>query len=226
MKKAIAIIKEIVKLPRVSIKLSTDHEEGKRIFESFTKRHPRIPIFANKAVGVALIDISKFTTKSEYLASVNGKNSAAYFSRKAEKSGYKVETFNPNQHQQEILEIHFSNPDRQGKSLPENYKNEIQYPLNDYNRYYAAKVNGKIVGYIWTIQSGELVVLNRIMGHQEFMKDGLMYLLATEVIGNIIHQKSLVKFVMYDTFFGASEGLKMYKKRLGFNPYKVNWTKQ
>jgi hypothetical protein len=64
------------------------------------------------------------------------------------------------------------------------------------------------------------------MGHQEFMKDGLMYLLATEVIGSIIHQKSLVKYVMYDTFFGASDGLKMYKKRLGFNPYKVNWTKQ
>jgi hypothetical protein len=225
MKKAIAIIKEIVKLPRVSIKLSIEHEEGKRIFDSFTKRHPRIPIFANKAVGVAIIDLANYSTKAEYLSTVNGKNSAAYFSRKAEKCGYKVDAFNPNQHQQEILEIHFSNPDRQGKSLPENYKTEIQYPINNYNKYYAAIINGKIVGYIWTIESGELVVMNRIMGHQDFMKDGLMYLLATEVIAaNIPHDKR-PKYMMYDTFFGASEGLKMYKKRLGFNPFKVNWTK-
>jgi len=28
---------------------------------------------------------------------------------------------------------------------------------------------------------------------------------------------------MYDTFFGASSGLRYFKERLGFRPYKVRW---
>jgi hypothetical protein len=32
-----------------------------------------------------------------------------------------------------------------------------------------------------------------------------------------------VRYIMYDTFFGASDGLKRFKKKLGFKPYKVRW---
>ena len=31
------------------------------------------------------------------------------------------------------------------------------------------------------------------------------------------------KYVMYDTFFGASEGLQKFKKKACFRPYIVNW---
>ncbi|MFD2270342.1 hypothetical protein ACFS07_02300 [Undibacterium arcticum] len=30
-----------------------------------------------------------------------------------------------------------------------------------------------------------------------------------------------VKYVMYDTYFGATEGLKTFKTMLGFKPYRV-----
>ena len=30
-------------------------------------------------------------------------------------------------------------------------------------------------------------------------------------------------YIMYDTYFGASEGLKLYKKKHCFEPYIVKW---
>ena len=53
-----------------------------------------------------------------------------------------------------------------------------------------------------------------------------MYLLISEVIRDMILQKLVIGYpnwIMYDTFFGASDGLKYFKERLGFKPYKVNW---
>jgi hypothetical protein len=31
------------------------------------------------------------------------------------------------------------------------------------------------------------------------------------------------KYIMYDTFFGATDGLKQFKKKLNYKPYKVKW---
>ena len=32
------------------------------------------------------------------------------------------------------------------------------------------------------------------------------------------------RWAMYDTFFGSDEGLRFFKERLGFRPYRVTWT--
>jgi hypothetical protein len=50
-----------------------------------------------------------------------------------------------------------------------------------------------------------------------------MYLLITSSISNLIDSNINIKFVMYDTIFGASDGLRLFKKRLGFKPYLVKW---
>ena len=38
-----------------------------------------------------------------------------------------------------------------------------------------------------------------------------------------IYNRLYSDYLMYDTFFGASEGLKKFKEKLGFQPYKVKW---
>jgi hypothetical protein len=35
-----------------------------------------------------------------------------------------------------------------------------------------------------------------------------------------------VRYVMYDTFFGAQSGLQQFKRVLGFQPYRVKYTLQ
>jgi hypothetical protein len=49
-----------------------------------------------------------------------------------------------------------------------------------------------------------------------------MYLLLIEIICKLI-EDSQVQYFMYDTFLGAREGLRNFKRRLGFQPYHVRY---
>jgi hypothetical protein len=182
-----------------------------------------MPLVKFKSLGVALISLREFQQPDDYLKTVSGKNSAAYFSRKAERAGYRLEEFNAAQFQQEIIRIHLSADTRQGKELPDNYRNEIDYPQNAYNRYMGVFKGEDLVGYLWLIRSGDVAVINRIMGHQDHLKEGIMYFLVTETISRLIRNNENNIHLMYDTYFGASDGLKMFKRRLGFKPYRVTW---
>jgi len=53
-----------------------------------------------------------------------------------------------------------------------------------------------------------------------------MYLLTEGIVDYLIaqkHETGLPIWLMYDTFFGAPEGLWYFKERLGFRPYRVKW---
>ena len=52
-----------------------------------------------------------------------------------------------------------------------------------------------------------------------------MYLMMIEVHKMMFkeYRQKGYKYIMYDTFFGASEGLKKFKEKLGYKPYKVRW---
>ena len=52
-----------------------------------------------------------------------------------------------------------------------------------------------------------------------------MYLLCTETVKVLFNNYKNCNYLMYDTFFGATDGLKLFKKRIGFEPYKVSWKK-
>jgi hypothetical protein len=55
--------------------------------------------------------------------------------------------------------------------------------------------------------------------------DGIMHLLIVEIIAQMIEQRQ-VRYVMYDTFFGAQPGMQTFKKILGFRPYRAKYTLQ
>jgi hypothetical protein len=80
-----------------------------------------------------------------------------------------------------------------------------------------------MVAYLWVVKSGELAVLSRLLGHADHLSNGVMYLLITSYIEQELFKLHDVRFVMYDTFFGAGDGLKLFKTRCGFRPYKVKW---
>jgi hypothetical protein len=55
--------------------------------------------------------------------------------------------------------------------------------------------------------------------------DGIMLLLMVDIVSRLLEQKQ-VRYVMYDTFFGAQPGLQQFKRILGFQPYRVKYSLQ
>ena len=49
-----------------------------------------------------------------------------------------------------------------------------------------------------------------------------MYLLFAEAVRVLMEEKS-IRYFMYDTYFGGTDGLRLFKKRIGFEPFHVRW---
>lgn len=85
---------------------------------------------------------------------------------------------------------------------------------------------GTLKAYAHVPVCGEVFVFSRLLGHGADLDKGIMYLLISEVIREMINFKQAKGYpcwAMYDTFFGASPGLRYFKERLGFKPYRVKW---
>ncbi len=217
------IIPEILRLPKVSVNLKVNDNEAEKLFRLFNSRHPRFPLIRKKTIGVMLMDISSFKDGEDYLKTVSGKNSTAYYSRRCLKEGYGFRLFNPNEFQEKILEINNSQPERQGIKMSRSYLEKSDYPLNENNIYGGIFIQNELAAYLWLRTQGELVIVNRILGHEAHLKKGVMYLLFSSSVNVIIHERKDIRWMMYDTFFGAKDGLKLFKTRLGFKPYIVRW---
>ena len=83
----------------------------------------------------------------------------------------------------------------------------------------------KLVSYCNIAFYGEFVLVVALLGHKKYLNDGIMYLMMIEVNKILFeeYKPKGYKYVMYDTFFGASKGLKNFKKKLGYKPYRVKW---
>ncbi|MFM2208247.1 MAG: hypothetical protein RL213_2222 [Bacteroidota bacterium] len=217
-------LSEVLRMPEKTVCLG-DSDADRRLFESFTSRHPKFPLISRKTVGVALLPLDDFKTSEDYLESVGGKNSAAYFSRKAIRAGYAYAAFDPNSRADDIQRIHLSSPERQGKKMDSSYRTGFgEYPSDRRNSFYGVFKGDELVAYIWIVRSGQLLLMNRIMGHADHLRNGVMYLLVSSLIRQEIDKEGAQgRFVMYDTMLGASAGLRMFKERCGFRPYRLKW---
>jgi hypothetical protein len=103
------------------------------------------------------------------------------------------------------------------------YQEKItDYPINAHNLYFGIFKDEKLVAYLWIVTSGELMLMNRIMGHSDFLDFGIMYLLVTSFVQSSFSMPA--KVIMYDTLLGGGDGLKMFKKRCGFKAYRAKWS--
>ena len=229
-RKIFQLIKEIIKLPKVTIRFTGYTDNSKENYLStyryFTKPH-RLKLFKNKTLGVALIDLTNFSNFDEYYKSINGKNSAAYYSRKALRRKYKFIEIDRNDFIDDIYEINTSKPIRQGRKMAKNYLIKVEKYKDEDNYRYFGVINdkGKLVAYCSIGFYGEFAVIVNLLGHAKYLNDGIMYLMMVEfnkIMFNEYKEKGY-KYIMYDTYFGANEGLKMFKRKLGYKPYKVEW---
>jgi len=229
------IVSSLVKAPTVTIHMKVDNEEHLKPedgdgwlhhYQSCTRRHPKYWVIRNKTLGVALLPVPD--DFDAYYKSVNGKNSAAYYSRKAKSRGYVVREIDRGKHVDDLHEVKTSRPERGGRPIPEEFyeRREEFPPMPNYRYWGVLDSAGKLVGFAWIAYYNEVAIVTGIMGHAEHLNDGVMYGLMMHVIQHASEQKAggdPLRFIMYDTFGGAGAGMVMFKQKLGFAPYRVKW---
>ncbi len=221
------LVRTIVRLPvaRLEFRRDLNPADVDRMHRHFTKRHPRYLVFQNKSLGAALVDLSRFDKRDDYMGTVTGSNSAAEHTRKALKKGYRVVEIDRNDYIDAIYEINNSLEVRQGRPMDPIYREKITHFPKEKNYLYLGVINpsGKLVSYIEFGLYGNFFVIDRLMGLRN--NDGVMHLMVTETVSRLIEQRK-ARYLMYDTCFGASPGLLKFKSMLGFAPYRVKFSIQ
>lgn len=218
------LARTIVRMPTAKLvfQVARNPDTAERIFKHFTKRHPRFLLIRNKTLGTALVDLRRFRLRDNYLDSIKGRNSAEHHARRARARGYQVVEIDRNDYIDDIHHINTSIQVRQGKTMDTSYLHKRQHYVaeRNYNYYGTIDRSGRLVAYgevgIW----GNFAAFNRIIGVRN--NDGIMHLLVSDIICRLIDGGEM-EYLMYDTYFGASEGLKSFKTALGFSPHHAQY---
>ncbi len=238
MKKVLHFWKEIFKLrgmPKVTVALMADKANSNELFYQkmvdeyyvYTrKRHRKFPLIRHDQYGVALLVLPE--TFDEYFMMVEG--AARRNFKKAKRLGYEFKKIVHNDFIDDISEIWKSATVRQGE-VPVHIKEgrvtpmthpESKTDVHDYC-YYGVLKDGKLFAYAGCMISGELCAIEHIYGHAKFQSDGVVPMLIMGIAGEMISEWDNVRFYTYDTFLGAGETLRRFKKKFGFKPYNVKW---
>ena len=221
-KQVIQTVKAMLALEKKTITMR-GQTSTKYLYKYFTRPHPRYKVIPNKAFGVALIELpshfEKFLDGSSMRDMRNKRNRAL-------RDGYEFRGIQSLDYQDDILEVNRSAEVRQGHEMPHDYMDSkvVLAYLRENPEFYAVfDRDGHLRAYMHVMLFGEICVICRILGHMEFVKDGIMYLMISELVKKLVGANPEVKYLMYDTVFGAAPGLRYFKDRSGFVPFRVKW---
>lgn len=82
---------------------------------------------------------------------------------------------------------------------------------------------GKLVGYIHIIITGAMMATNKILGHADYLDDGIMYFMIAELVKKNIEEKTNVTHIMYANYLVGRKhaGYTYFKRKCGFEGYNV-----
>jgi hypothetical protein len=221
----LTLVNEMFSLTEVTIRIS-GNEASKRMFEFFTQPHPRYKVIQNKRWGAGL-----FRLPERFEDYIKGKDKQTLRTnrRRSLSLGHRFDAIEPSRYLNDILAINKSLQIRQGQPMDADYLNleRLETWIKDKPEIYGVSDRyGVLKAYAYAPVHGEVFILSRLLGHADELENGIMYLLISEVVREMIerkHREGIPLWAMYDTFFGASPGLRFFKERLGFRPYKVRW---
>ena len=64
------------------------------------------------------------------------------------------------------------------------------------------------------------------MGHGDHLANGVMFLLMSGIVDHVKSARPQARYLFYDMFFGAPDGLRAFKTNAGFQPYHVRWRRE
>jgi hypothetical protein len=192
-------------------------------YRYYTMPHPRYKVIRHKSVGAALVDLEQMQSRAHYLDHIKGKNRGAWHARRASARGYRFAEIDRNRHVDAIHAINTSVDLRQGRPMDRQYleKQERFEAYPHYRHYGMFNADGRLVGYADLGLFGNFAGFERLIGERN--NDGFMHLLVIEIVGQLIEQKRM-RYLMYDTFFGAQPGMRNFKTVLGFRPYRAKYS--
>lgn len=215
---------QVARLPvaRLRFERAINPAEIQATYDNFTRPHPRYKLIPNKAMGVALLDLAMFADRAAYLATVKTKDYAAHHAKRARARGYQLAEIDRNAYVDDIHQINTSTEIRQGRLMDHAYlRRKSEYENRNYFKYFGVlNKDGKLVAYCNIAIFGNFASTDQLLGYKN--NDGTMYLLMMEIACRLIDEGKL-RYFMYDTFLGAQPGLRNFKKRLGFRPYRVRY---
>lgn len=218
---------EVIKLPRARLTFSQqiDPVDIKATYRNYTKPHPRFKLIRHKTIGAALIDLAEFPDREAYMEYIKGKNQGGYHAKRARNRGYVVREIDRNAYVDDIHEINTSLEVRQGRKIDQKYLEKQEYFEKQKHFRYWGVLNPqeKLVAYATLGIYGNFASFSQMMGIRN--NDGIMHLLLSEAVCQLIDDGK-VRYVMYDTFFGAQPGLRNFKTVLGFRPYRASYSLQ
>ena len=199
-----------------------DKATVEQTYRYYTKRHPKYKIIQHKSWGAALIDLHDCANRAGYLDRIKGKNCGAHHAKRARTRGYVLAEIERNAHVDAIHDIHTSVEQRQGRPMDRKYqeKQERFDALPNFRYFGVLDPEGKLMAYANVGTFGNFCAFSQLMGYRN--NDGIMHLLVTDIVGLLIDEAK-VRYVMYDTFFGALPGLRRFKTMLGFQPYRARY---
>lgn len=221
----VRVVAQLARLPvaRLRFEERRHPDSIRRAHANFTRRHPRLKIFRNKTMGIALIDLAAFGGESgNYLETVRREGYAGQKSRRATARGYQLRPIDRNDHIDEIHAIHTSCAERQGRPMDSAYLvKKTRYDNLPHGACYGVfDAQGRLAAYCSTLRYGNFVSTDQLMGYKN--NDGIMYLLLATIVCRLIEERD-VDYFMYDTFLGAQPGLREFKRRIGFRPYRARY---
>ncbi|MES2018483.1 MAG: hypothetical protein V4484_18495 [Pseudomonadota bacterium] len=206
---------------RFSTRLDPQHIPD--LFKLFTKPHPRYKVFRNKSLGAALINLRSFADAQHYFASVNQKGYAGHKRRKARSRGYRLCEITRDAYAEQIHAINISSEMRQGRPMDPSYRvRQAQFDVRASDRCFGVmNASGELVAYCYLGILGNFAAIHQLMGYKGH--DGVMYFMLAEIIALLITEGSM-EFFMYDLMLGGSAGLRDFKRRVGFAPYRAKFS--
>lgn len=211
-------------MPRVEVVASRGGVVEDEVWRDFSRPHPRFKVVARKAVGAELLPLDELGGAEEYLARLRYARRRV---RRASRLGYTVALFDPNERRAELLAIHASLPERQGRPIDAEYLDpEAASPTGREYAYVGVVRNDTVVAYSRVQYAGDIAGMDRVMGHGDHLEAGVMFLLVAGIVDHVKQVRPQTRYIFYDTFFGAGEGLREFKTRAGFSPHYVRWKRE
>lgn len=231
-------LRDLRRMPRVTINLAaaetaTNDPFYATLVEDFyryvRRRHPRFPLIRAFEFGVALCTLP--ASGEAYMAAIEA--SGRRNVRKAQRLGYEFRRIQFNDHLQDIGAIRHSTDRRQGEItgylLDETVEPCRDPPsrsrVHDYV-YYGVFKEGRLLAYGGCLISGELCMVEHILGHADYLADGIVPLLLVGMADDAARNYPRVRYFAYGTFFGGGSTMRRFKKKFQFLPHRVIWKKE
>jgi len=173
--------------------------------------------------------------------------------QKSERAGFDFEAYNVKNHVPDIFEINNSKEVRSGGAIRSNLTKSIEemggaptalasvpklicpkhwrqtfgvfLPVEGHKQG-ELELGKKLIAYISVVRYGEFALFAQIMGHGDYLAEGVVNFVAQKVVEQALTapwgKASGLRYLMYGGAQNGGEGLYNFKRRSGFNPYIVS----